>query len=259
MKKSTSTIDTQSVRERMTDKALEAVIARNRLERPVLTSETMAAVEQLDTIGGDDTLPDVVSFEVTTAIGVFAGIKPAGIVAPGALEYAGVNSQQFTNVIDAMGLHAVPAMRPGGDQLLMISRHRELAEELDAIWVDSCFGRETDERLQRKMGALLGYPATSTEYFITRLRTHEATGEWLEHANQPEMTAYTQFIFSPEHYETELAAYSTPLEEAVKIIAPQTYVRNMESAKEDGNLQKKKRMAHLVGRLRRRQVDSEGW
>lgn len=258
MKESISTIDTQPARERMTDGALEEMIARTRMERPVLTLETMGAVKELDALGGDLDRPDGSSVEVTGVIGVFAGIKPACIVTPESLAHADVDLQSFTGIIDAMGLHTRSTDRPDGGQLLMISRHEELAEELNAVWYESR-REEMYERCQYKMGALLGYPVTSTAYFLARMRAYEATGEWLEHANQPATTAYTQLIFSPEHYEEEMAAYSTPFEEAVKIIAPRTHLRNEQSLAEGGTARKENRMAKLIGKLHRKSVDSGEW
>lgn len=242
--------DKQPRRDSLTADELDEMISMSRLERPILTLETMRGVRELDTLGGDMNRPDVVSAEVTTAIGVFASIKPAGIVGLEELEYAGVNCEQFAGAIDMMGLQSVMAAGLDGSLLLMISRHKELAEELRAMLPENNTNL-ANEQYQYKMGALLGYPVTSTEYFLKRVRTYEETGEWPEYPNRPYMTAYSQLIFSPDHFEEELASYSLPLEEAVKVIAPQTYLRNKKSYNQITESHKQGRMANILRKFRR--------
>ncbi len=151
---------------------------------------------------------------VVDIVGVFAGVKPAAFIELGA---------KLQPLIEALGLVYVPIDNEVG----VTSRLVELAEELSVTMQSMWKAKDDNTEDNKKIGALLGYPATATDYYIRRLPTMH-TDKALPIIDTPVGPGvpndyYVQFILSPDYYESEIEQYVVPLEAAAKEFAPKTH------------------------------------
>lgn len=208
---------------------INALINQSRHEIPVLTPEIMQAVEDFDEISSEPENPKSVLGEMTDIVGVFAGVKPASLI-----EMSGdiTRNDQLRDSVIRMGLTIREFNSSQGVLLAAVSRNPELA---DALKYERANNFNMDDNAQQyRIGALLGYPKTSTDHFLHRIKIQRDTGEWPE-VEIKGKRAYSQFITSPEHYQQELQQLSEPLEESVKIITPKLHQRLEEVYADDQN------------------------
>ena len=115
------------------------------------------------------------------------------------------------------------------DNIYGVSRHEEVVCALGHSWKRSIENGgviNSDDATQYKMGKLLGYPATSTGYFLHRLRVKRETGivpDSVRPNIKGDERLFAQFVLSPGSYQLEIDQYSKPLSEAVRLMAPNTY------------------------------------
>lgn len=161
--------------------------------------------------------------EVTDLIGVLYGIKPTAF-----LDFVPFRDDQASiyETIGKLGIIAVTVpITPcsSESELVIVSYDAILAHEAAAAALRQC-GRDDDDA-DRRLGRLLGYPATATEYYLKRRATigtpHELPTCGTTHINRH----FAQFVLSPDNLEEEMRQYAHPLARAVKRAAPETYRR----------------------------------
>ncbi|HEX8390668.1 MAG TPA: hypothetical protein VF597_04565 [Candidatus Saccharimonadales bacterium] len=197
---------------------VDTLIERTKTEIPPLTAEKIAAIDQLDEFGasGDKSKATETAF----VVGVLSGVKPSTIIYRDRL--GDVSDQgRFDDTLEKLDLSHVTYMS-FGHEINIISRHPEIADAL----VQALDIRAVDSDVaHRRIGQLLGYPETATDYFIERLSTLDTTDELprVDKTDLGELEHFSQLILSPEHYEDEIAAYVRPLADSVHVLAPKTY------------------------------------
>lgn len=198
---------------------INELIDQSRHEIPALTPEIMQAVEDFDEMSSAPENSKSVLGEMTDVVGVFAGVKPASLI-----EMSGETARddQLRDNMTRMGLTVREFNSSQGALLATVSRYPELADALKYERVNN-FNTDDDAQ-QYRIGALLGYPKTSTDHFLHRIKIQRETGEWPESEIKGKR-AYSQFVTSPEYYQQELRQLSEPLEESVKIITPKLHQR----------------------------------
>lgn len=176
------------------------------------------AMSEIDRAATKD---EMMRSEIMNIIGVVVGIKPSAI-----LSY----SAQLSSQIRDLGLNYHVLTDLEGNDALTISRSellaKKLAESFQDLWSR---GRNDRSAVHRDIGKMLGYPETSTDYFLKRLAT---LGGPLESRlpviipHEFESGAgreFCQLILSPDHWREELEDYLAPLELATRRLAPKSY------------------------------------
>jgi len=173
------------------------------LRIPTLSKEQQIALHKLD-----KTATDMLSASlVVDVVGVIVGIKPAAFLEEG---------EKQKHLIDALGLH-FSSMSQG---MATISWSQDRADELASLMLRM----DVNDELERKIGRLLGYPPTATDYFIVRSKM-EILPPFVEPEPGPGVPNenYLQLVLSPENYEEEVRVYAAPLEAATIALAPQAH------------------------------------
>ncbi len=148
--------------------------------------------------------------------GVIAGIKPVVLMH---------TSEVSIKEVKTLGFHCVVVNETGS---YIASNDRTRAIEAARIFTQGLTksGNRT-VATERKIGKLLGYPATATEYFLKRWKTLDTKDELPVVIPRSTLGTvddfFVQLILSPEHYKEELAAYVMPLKEATRQYLPKTY------------------------------------
>lgn len=153
---------------------------------------------------------------VVELVGVLAGIKPVALIR--------ADECVTPDLIEATGLSCVDIE----DGHLAVSSDSELARQFKEDFIyqrgeDQFF---TDEG-HRRIGKMLGYPETATDYFLKRWESMDTDDELpmvVSKSLKGTPTDYFHhFILSPDNYQQEIDEYVKPLESAVKLLAPDTY------------------------------------
>lgn len=148
-------------------------------------------------------------------VGVLADIKPAALI-----------DRKDVPVSLLLQLGLTYETTAAVEHLLYVSQSQAKAKRLATLHA-KVFGRKLSPHKEREIGKLLGYPKTSTGYFIKRWSTIGTFEELpMIHVVDTEYTAsayYQQLILSPDNWKEELAAYCEPLEAAVQALAPQVH------------------------------------
>ena len=152
---------------------------------------------------------------VMNLVGVLIGLKPSAYLE---------ESEALIPALKEIGLHCKKTRRNGGVAVSYVPKHAaQLAHDIRKTW-----GKKTiNEPVERRIGALLGYPDTAIDYFavrsvVVRLGKDVPLVMPKPGAGVPH-EAFIQFILSPEHFEEELAQYAVPLEAATRQLAPHSY------------------------------------
>lgn len=177
-------------------------------------------------------------------VGVISGIKSAALV-----EYDATQETltKWTGLIYERSI----------SDMAVVSFSSDIANKLLALHK---LGR-TDKSGQtdRAIGKLLGYPETATEYFLKRLPTvMRAVKDQLPvvipaASLDTVQGSFQQFILSPEAWAEEIAAYSVPLEVAMRELTPRSYQILKRQAQRD---RWSKRMKNVIGIRSREDYDS---
>lgn len=214
----------------------ELIKQTTRESMPIFTSEQTQAMARLDQATAQN---QWLTSDVTDIMGVVAGVKPSTLIR---------ESDQTVLFAREFGLahYEVPDRN-----LMTISRSEDLARALAGAFSDFWAGAD-DTATNQKIGKMLGYPETSTEYFIRRSPTIDMPIDEQLPIIEPVELANTvrqhfhQLILSPDHWREELEVYVIPLEAAVREFAPLTYKQLERHAR-------KTRVAAALGRLIGRQ------
>ncbi len=200
--------------------AISQLLHEVRDERVPVTDEIIAAIERLDTC-------DVRAAELVDAIGVFAGVKPVGLIG----ELADEDYDQTKDLVKALGL----ICEEDGYGSMTISRHQELIDEMNDTLATKALHNNTIEsyaenhEVEYKLGALFGYPKKSTAHFLERFEHYKTHGELLPIPRLPKemgnIRYFQMMVLSPELSEEEVTEYIQPLHDAVKVITPNLYKR----------------------------------
>lgn len=183
--------------------------ARSRV--PVLSESQRATLAAFDATAKNS----LEAGSVMDVVGVLAGIKPVALVYDGLKDYS---------MLKDVGLHAVLINKEIDEYA--ISRDPVLAEELQGVLETQPDDAEGYTAKQEKVGRLLGYPATGTEYFVHRIETMDTENLPMIRIKEARDTVdakFQQLILSPEHYREEVQQYSEPLQAAVRELAPHSY------------------------------------
>lgn len=174
--------------------------------------EAMAAIDS-EAIKNSSTRVDTVD-----VVGVLRGIKPGSLI------------EDANNMEDYVRKLGLSCEKIEGKGMMTIAWNDELAkylaDDLSASWGEIL--NETPEG-NRKIGKLLGYPETATEYYIDRLASFEdPSREDLPMILPEEFDGtvreyFHQFVLSPDNWREETENYIIPLEEATRELAPRSY------------------------------------
>ena len=136
--------------------------------------------------------------DIAGIAGVIAGVKPATIIG---------YSDEVARLVPVIGLSYISADNKFGMRQMSVARTDELANDLmlsfRELWDNP---RAANDSVHRKIGKILGYPDTSTDYFIERGRTlDEPMEEWLPSIEPDEFIGsptshFNQLILSPRSY-----------------------------------------------------------
>lgn len=189
--------------------SIEDLIARATTEAPVLSHESKLVLQALDMMAEEG---QMYPWDVRDVVGVIAGIKPTALISE-------VNAETG-QLLATLGLWQCDK---GGAELC-VSRDLALADELGVQFRNVREGTPTQvEQTERAIGSLLGYPGTSTDYYI-KYRSDEQLPIIIPVvAEGTALWGFDQFIVSPEHWRDELASYAVPLATATAELAPRTY------------------------------------
>jgi hypothetical protein len=176
----------------------------------LLTLRQMAAIKELDR-GAKKPLD---ASAVMDIVGVISGLKPVTLQVRGDVD---------PGVLRRIGLKRVRIDR----DRFAVSWQRSLAKEFAEAFSDCTKGGMLTKRAHRRIGALLGYPHTATEYFLRRLSTVGTKNELpmvkVKAAQYTVDEWFMQIVLSPDNYTQELELYSYPLKQAMKQLAPHSY------------------------------------
>lgn len=192
---------------------------------PRKTAEFVAAMERLDAYAAACTSTGEQA-RIIEIIGVIAGVKPAAYVEVAPIGQAEVEAIDVVSLFRSLGLH----WRILSDgQAMVVARKKKLIDGLTEALEEEGGGRS--EAAERRIGVLLGYPLTATDYYLRRSATMGTDHQLPMVAGDdvPFHPVYGGFVVSPEHYQDELQAYCQPLEAAVRELAPALYVALTES------------------------------
>lgn len=206
-----------------TPASLDELITQTKNEIPVITPEFIKSVHQLDALGSKQNylgLTDTIDI-----VGVVAGIKPACIIRSGSF----TEPEQLEQIITGLGLDQ---RLSHNKRIIYVSRRPELSLMLAQIHSNVQAGHQRGlpvavmAEQEKTIGKLLGYPKSATEMYIdiaACIQQGLPNTHRIPFANKKEWEPYAHFVTSQEHWQQELAAYSMPLKDAVKTLAPMTY------------------------------------
>ncbi len=190
--------------------SIDELIAQATVETPILTPDHLQMLQILDTLSeeGRDIRPE----DAIEVVGVIAGIKPAAYI-----NYA---EGRAGDCIAQLGMWQCSA---GGAELC-VSRNLALANELAVRFKNVRKGTPDQVRqTERAIGKLLGYPSTSTDYYIDFREDGQLPIVLPAAVRDTVLMGFARLILSPEHWREELEAYAIPLAEATRNLAPRTY------------------------------------
>lgn len=201
---------------------VEQLIESTRHNTSIITPEIIEAIEDLDEFGGSSESSFDAMNDSLTLIGVLSGVKPAGLIYHDAFNDDGY-CDELQYRASRLGLSTVEYVTPEGLLYISMSKHIELSLALlDEV---KSAHDTSDDIHEYKIGALLGYPKTATQYYLKRLKAVDELDRYPRSVIHESNEAYVQFVLSPENYQQELESYSQPLEEAVKTLTPKIYDR----------------------------------
>ena len=180
---------------------------------------------------------------IATLVGVYAGIKPAGVVDFLENEASGVDLVKFRGMLAQLGMQLVTDVGESkeGDGvarfvMLFVAPAMGTAGELAAAFAKLHATMDEDGRINelegwmrstREIGRLLGYPESAIEAFVLE------TSEWAKTGVDGEMNTrkrkYTMvggrnryYVHSLEHERDEFEAHDRPLNQAIEKWTPYT-------------------------------------
>lgn len=199
-------------------------------ERPNMPTHTISCAkepnigrfshEQLDAMSDIDKLATKdreVLLDIGDISGVVSNIKPSASI--------GYNDR-LADMLSRLGLEQDNNLDRG---IMSIAWTKESAQELTAAFQDVWNGTVDHDDGHRKVGKLLGYPGTSTEYFIQRMKSLRGPIDRQLPAIHPlelegsTLGTFNQIINSPDNWREELDVYAVPLERATRELAPLSY------------------------------------
>lgn len=181
---------------------------------PALGRDQAIAMNKIDMYGRQSLWQ---SGDVMDTVGVVAGVKPAAVI---------TWSDDTSKLITVLGL---AQQRAANREFMAISRSEKMAQELAGLFTDWRVAPRRSPDDERRIGKLLGYPETATEYYLKRLPTVRKPANEQLPVIQPIKfdntvhSDFSQFILSPEHWLDEVSSYALPLELATRELAPRTY------------------------------------
>ena len=183
------------------------------------TPEFAAAMAQLDAYAATCKSTGEQA-RIVEIIGVIAGVKPTAYVEAAPIGQTEGEAIDVVSLFIDLGLH----WRIMSDGLAMVVARQEVLIDrlIEALEEE---GDMRSEAAERRIGVLLGYPPTATDYYLRRSATMGTDHQLPMVAGDdvPFHPVYSGFIISPEHYHEELQAYCQPLEAAVRELAPTLY------------------------------------
>ena len=154
---------------------------------------------------------------VVEVLGVVGGVKSAAYIEVSVPEACPDVSYTLEDLFPALGLQSHSVLN---GIALVVARDGETITAFTQALDDA--RSEPAEAAERRIGALLGYPTTATDYYLKRSATMN-TSEQLPMIDPDDVSfhpIYSGFVMSPEHYSEEIEAYCTPLERAVQQLTP---------------------------------------
>lgn len=174
--------------------------------------EAMAAIDG-EAIKNKSTRVDTVN-----VVGVLRGVKPCSLI------------EEANNMEDYIRKLGLACEKIDGKGMMTIAWNDELAKNLADEFSEYWGGILNEiQESDRRIGKLLGYPETATEYYIDRLASFEDPSREDLPMILPEEFEVTvreyfhQFVLSPDNWREETKNYIMPLEEATRELAPRSY------------------------------------
>lgn len=209
---------------------LESLNIPERIKKVISESYPLSAEQRVVLASLDSATTDSVeAAELMDIAGVLGGVKPA------ALLHGDIVDRES---VVRLGLKTMGAY----NGCFVASFDEELSATFVSVFNDQRTpeGELTDDA-HRNIGAMLGYPETSTEYFIARAKSFDGPDQLpmvmpRSIRNTPTENVH-QLILSPDNYKEELESYVLPLEKAMQEFAPHSYVL-MEKERRHGRLRR---------------------
>ena len=187
-------------------------------------SQQLLSPEQLQTMANidEDAVKDeLLRSEIMDIVGVVAGVKPSAIIN---------HTDHLAHSLSDLNLTHHELLDISGGSSMTISRSEPLAKELagkfQELWSPHY---SNNDEIHRSIGKMLGYPKTSTDYFLERSPTVGGPFDDQLPVIRPielenvARSHFCQLILSPDHWREELESYAVPLETATRELAPKSY------------------------------------
>ncbi|MCL1839947.1 hypothetical protein FWF89_03065 [Candidatus Saccharibacteria bacterium] len=169
--------------------------------------------------------------------GVHSGVKPVAILETGDANWSEGDWEDIVRFAEGLELMVLE----GDNGQYLLSRDEKMMKELRVLltlqgymWSEES-GVCSDDRqdLERKIGRMLGFPATATEAFLGNIeplpdemhyiKTEEQyNGREVYEFKNHDMR-YAGFILSRDHYEEEIETYAKPIRKAMQALFPKIY------------------------------------
>lgn len=147
-------------------------------------------------------------------VGVFIGLKQAAIIDLRLFEAVDIH-----RITGKLGLKTKDHTNL---PITVVSRDDEALDVIDSFLTGS---DDISTEAHIRIGELLGYLPTATEYFIKRLPTVNTPYQlpWAELPEDDIRNKFAYMVLSPDNFQQELEDYVHPLADAVRLLAPNTY------------------------------------
>jgi hypothetical protein len=177
--------------------------------------------------------PTIAADRLSCIVGVLIDIKPACVIDFNPIDAKDMSLKEFENFLKKLGLEYIYEKTDLNTDFdikfthtYFISKEKETAELLVDAERELYDHFSTDEPnspvikiIHRKIGRLLGYPETATDWFLVRCEKMDA-GEMADDEVFKDLQKFHHFIHSRNNSEEEFEEYDRPIHEAMEKFTP---------------------------------------
>lgn len=177
--------------------------------------------------------PFIAADRLCCIMGVLIDIKPACMIDFTNLDAENMDLDVFERFLESLNLKYIyektelnPKIEPKFTHTYYISKKQEIAEMLQEAEQELYDHFDTDEPnspviklIHRKIGRLLGYPETATDWFLLRQEKMDLN-EMDDDEIYKDLQKYFHFIHSRNNGDEEFEEYDKPIHEAMEKYAP---------------------------------------
>ncbi|MBP5512081.1 hypothetical protein J6X90_01710 [Candidatus Saccharibacteria bacterium] len=177
--------------------------------------------------------PFVAADRLSCIVGVVIDVKPACVIDFTEFDTENMDLNVFERFLESLGLKFIyektelnPKFEPKFTHTYFISKKLETAQMLVDAEQELYDHFDTDEPnspvikvIHRKIGRLLGYPETATDWFLIRTEKMDL-GEMDDDEVYKDLQNFYHFIHSRHNSEEEFEEYDKPIHEAMEKYTP---------------------------------------